>query len=570
MTTPPWPQKPSTAADAADRYEQSEHAAASGDSAIWISRFSQAQRQEKLNGLGKASSQSLYGLSFAVKDNIDVKGLLTTAACPAYGYMPGKDAPVVRRLMEAGALPLGKSNLDQFATGLVGVRSPYGIPENPYHADYVPGGSSSGSAVAVAREQVDFSLGTDTAGSGRVPAGFNNLVGLKPSRGLLSTRGVVPACRSLDCVSIFTRTAAQARSVFEVAAAYDPLDPWSRRERTQRSINAMPVIGVPRSSQLDFSKNAEYARLFAQACERMSALGWQIKEVDISSFVECAELLYEGPWVAERTTAIEAFLLEQPDSLHPVTRGIIEGGFQGTAVDFFKARYRLEELRRECSAMWEDCDVLLTPTTPTHYTVAEVEADPVACNSHLGLYTNWMNLLDLCAIALPSGFTEAEMPFGITLQAPALFDEMLLQLGEQYLGEQAAAPLHSEDWVSLAVCGAHLEGLPLNYQLSERGAKLSRKVKSAPAYQFIALTGEIAKPGMIRLAEGGVSVDMEIWDMPLEQFGSFVNLIPAPLGIGTVELEDGGSVKGFVCEAIAAQGAEDISHFGSWRAYLDR
>jgi len=533
--------------------------ARSGDPAIWI---------HLPDSVSEGGPGELAGLTFAVKDNIDVAGMPTTAACPGYQYQPEQSATVVDLLCAEGAVPVGKTNLDQFATGLVGVRSPYGVPENPYHSRMIPGGSSSGSAVAVAREQVAFALGTDTAGSGRVPAAFNNLVGVKPSRGLVSAYGVVPACRSLDCVSIFTKTVSLARKVLKVVNVADAADPWSRSDRTQRCRIGPPTFGVPREDQLDFSRMPDYAPLFAAAVEKMEALGWKAMEVDLAPFLETAQLLYGGPWVAERTAAIERFLKEQPEALHPVTRGIIEGGFQQGAVDTFNSWYRLKELQRAVEPVWQEIDVLLTPTVPAHYSVEEVEADPVATNSHLGLYTNWMNLLDLCAVAIPSGWTDQGLPFGVTLQSPALHDEYLLGLAEQFLGEAEPDAGPPPGWITVAVCGAHLEGLPLNGQLTERGSVLRKRTKSAPCYKFIALPGAIAKPGMIRVPEGGASIDLELWDMPVEQFGSFVALIPPPLGIGSVQLEDGSWVKGFSCEAIAADDAEDITAFGSWRAFL--
>ena len=532
--------------------------AKAGDSAIWI---------HLPESIEEGTGGPLSGLTFAVKDNIDVAGMPTTAACPSFSYSPETDASVVSALRAAGAVPVGKTNLDQFATGLVGVRSPYGTPENPYDAAYIPGGSSSGSAVAVARGQVDFSLGTDTAGSGRVPAAYNNLVGLKPSRGLLSTLGVVPACKSLDCVSIFTRTVELARDVFAEVKQGDRKDPWCRTDRLQKHPLNPPRVGVPRRDQLDFSRMPAYAGLFDAAVERMRRLGWLPVEIDLTPFLETAQLLYGGPWVAERTAAIASFLQEQPEALHPVTRGIIEGGFQQTAVQTFNSTYRLRELQHRVATSWKEIDLLLTPTAPAHYTLSEVEADPVATNSHVGLYTNWMNLLDLCAVAIPAGFTEQGLPFGITLQAPALHDDYLLNLAEGFLEEKHPDRGTAPGWISVAVCGAHLEGYPLNGQLTERGAVLRKRVKSAPCYKFYALPGKVLKPGMVRVPEGGAVIDLEIWDLPVDQFGSFVELIPAPLGMGTVLLEDGTQVKGFVCEAIAAQEAEDITSLGSWRAF---
>jgi allophanate hydrolase len=534
--------------------------ARSGDPAIWI---------HLPETVSEGGPGPLSGMPFAVKDNIDVAGMPTTAGCPDYAYTPDKNATVVQKLVDAGAVPMGKTNLDQFATGLVGVRSPYGVPKNAYDPAYIPGGSSSGSAVAVATEQVAFALGTDTAGSGRVPAAFNNLVGLKPTRGVFSNTGLVPACKTLDCISVFANTVADARTVFKIAGGYDPTDPWSREDQTQVSKPGPVRFGVPEASQLQFFGNTEYERLFHEKVSALEALGWQKVVIDLEAFMEAARLLYEGPWVAERTAAIEDFLRDKPESLHPVTRAIIEGGFKASAVDAFNASYRLAELKRKTSTVWADIDLLVTPTAGTHYTVAEVEADPVQTNSNLGTYTNFMNLLDLCAVAVPAGFTAQNMPFGITLQAPALHDLYLLDRAEEVL---SGKPVHrpASDWITFAVCGAHLEGLPLNHQITDRGGFLVEKTKSAPCYQFIALPGTPAKPGMIRVAEGGSAIDLELWSIPLTEFGSFVQGIPPPLGMGTVQLSDGRNVHGFICEAIAATEAEDITSHGSWKAFLNR
>lgn len=534
-----------------------------GDNAVWISKVNKPD----LNPLRSPKEQPLFGIPFAIKDNIDLAGMPTTAGCPDYAYTPTKSAAVVQRLIEAGAVPLGKTNLDQFATGLVGVRSPYGIPRNPFHGDYIAGGSSSGSAVAVASGQVAFALGTDTAGSGRVPAAFNNLVGLKPTRGLLSTAGVVPACKTLDCISIFTHTVQDARTVFEVTAGFDPQDPWSRKDQTQIQKSDPTRFGVPRQDQLQFFGNREYEQLFSSKILDLETLGWQKVEIDFEPFLETARLLYEGPWVSERTAAIETFLRDHPESLHPVTRQIIEGGRAHKAVDTFHALYRLQELRRVTENVWENIDLLLTPTAGTHYTLSEVEADPIQTNSNLGFYTNYMNLLDLCAVAVPAGFTRSGLPFGVTLQAPALHDHYLLDRAEELLTgiSPTVAP---SDWITFAVCGAHLRGLPLNHQITDRGGRFVKETHSAPSFQFVALPGPIAKPGMIRLDQGGASIELELWEMPLREFGSFVQGIPPPLGMGTVPLADGREVKGFICEALAATQSTDITAFGSWRRYL--
>ena len=541
-----------------------------GPDPVWISRLC----PEHLQALKSSASTTapLAGCTFAIKDNIDLAGVPTTVACPDFEYTPTVSSPVVQRLIDAGAIPLGKTNLDQFATGLVGVRSPYGVPVNPYGADYIPGGSSSGSAVAVAAGLCNFALGTDTAGSGRVPAALNNLVGLKPTRGLLSTRGVVPACRTLDCVSIFTRSIADAAEVLSVAAAYDPEDPYSR-PATPPVIDESwpPRIGVPRADQLEFFGNADAAELFANTITRWQSLGAKIVEIDFSPFLEAARLLYEGPWVAERYAAIREFIERKPEALHPVTRKIIESAKSLTATSAFEATYKLASLRRRSEAVWADIDVLLTPTAGTIYTVAEVEADPIRLNSNLGYYTNYLNLFDLCAVAVPAGFLPNKMPWGVTLVALAFCDDRVLRLGAKFLGEPAplrALPAAGRT-IKLAVCGAHLSGLPLNWQLTQLGATLDRSTETAPTYKLFALPGTTPpKPGLVRVSEGGAPIEVEVWKVPVASYGHFVSNIPAPLGIGTITLEDGSSVQSFLCEAIAVQGARDVTPFGGWRAFL--
>jgi allophanate hydrolase len=565
---------------------------AESDAAIWITRVPAESVLASARSLaGKNPDElPLFGLPFAVKDNIDVIGYPTTAGCPEYAYAPDASAPVVEALTAAGAILIGKTNLDQFATGLVGTRSPYGACTNAFDPAYVSGGSSSGSAVAVSKGLVSFALGTDTAGSGRVPAAFNNIVGLKPSRGLLSTRGVVPACRSLDCVSIFALNAADAGEVLRVAAQFDRDDPFSRRlpDDTRTGDVALPGarIGVPATGDLNFFGNGE--RLFAAAAERAAALGANLVEIDFAPFLETARLLYEGPWVAERYTAIRDFIEAKPDALHPVIRTIIGGGAEPSAADAFAAYYRLRELQRKIEPVWSDIDVLLTPTAPTIYTIAEVDADPITLNSNLGTYTNYMNLLDLCGVAVPAGFQANGLPFGVTLVAPAFRDRALLPLADAMhraadTGMGAAllpmpdpietgspAVAASDETLVLAVCGAHMSGLPLNGELTGRGATLIRTCRSAAKYRFFALEDfSPPRPGMVHAGtDGGHAIDLELWAVPSDQFGAFIAGVPAPLAIGTVELDDGSSVKGFVCEAYAAAGARDISELGSWRAYL--
>jgi allophanate hydrolase len=559
-----------------------------GDDKVWIQRLPRAELEARAAELERRGPQGLplYGIPFAIKDNIDLAGHPTTAGCPEFAYVAQANAQVIEALLAAGALPIGKTNLDQFATGLVGVRSPYGIPANTFDARYVPGGSSSGSAVAVAAGLASFSLGTDTAGSGRVPAAFNNLIGLKPTRGLLSTRGVVPACWSLDCVSIFALTAADAATVLRSARGFDPADPFSRREASPE--RAMPRsfagcrFGVPRADQLEFFGNPDTPALFEAMLARLEDLGGEHVTIDFAPFLEAARLLYDGPWVAERYVAIREFIERRPEALHPVTREIIGGATRHRAIDAFAAYYRLKALQRQSAPVWDEVDILVAPTAGTIYRIAEVEADPVRLNSNLGRYTNFMNLLDLSAIAVPAGFQRDGLPFGVTLIAPAFADEALCALGGEAqrsavetmgatslrLPAAQAEISAAGQTIRLAVCGAHMSGLPLNHQLLERGARLARKCRTAPQYRLYALTDFTpARPGMLR-AETGAAIEVELWEVPAAALGGFVDAIPAPLGIGTVTLEDGQQVKGFLCEALATKGARDITSLGSWRQFI--
>ena len=572
-----------------------ERIASAPDRNAWITRLSRDDLMRYVDALDAASMERLplYGVPFAIKDNIDLAGVPTTAACREFAYTPDASATVVQRLIAAGAIPIGKTNLDQFATGLVGARSPYGPCMNSFDPAYISGGSSSGSAVAVAQGLVSFSLGTDTAGSGRVPAAFNNLIGMKATCGLISTRGVVPACRSLDAVSIFALTAADAGRVFSVAQGYDAGDPFSRRGTTQEApiVNRSPRIGVPRQAQLRFFGDAEYERCFAAVCARMQSLGWSCIEVDIEPLLEAAQLLYEGPWVAERYAAIGDFLQAHEEALLPVTRGIIAQGATPRAVDAFRAMYRLKSLQRASESLWGQIDALLTPTAGTIYRLEEVIADPVVLNSNLGYYTNFVNLLDLAAIAAPAGMRQDGLPFGATLVARAGSDRKLLGLAAQLqrasvdtvgaldvaldvamgaaLPASTTDPEIAEGFVGLIVCGAHLSGLALNHQLLERGAYLVRAARTASCYRFYALPGGPPfRPGLLRAARDGAAIDVELWAVPQEQLGGFVAGIPAPLGIGKIELESGAMHSGFLCEPYAIEDAHDITSLGGWRRYL--
>ena len=540
---------------------------AEGERPIWISRFSEAELLAQLEAADVTAP--LYGVPFAVKDNIDVAGLPTTAACPDFSYMPARHAAVVERLVQAGAIVVGKTNLDQFATGLVGTRTPYGFCSSVFDSRYISGGSSAGSAVAVAKQQVAFSLGTDTAGSGRVPAAFNALVGVKPTRGLLSTRGVVPACRSLDCVSIFASNVADALLLLELSAGFDADDAFSRERRAVAALgDARPRLAVPQARDLEFFGDDESADLFLAAVERAKSLGAEISRFELAPFREAATLLYAGPWLAERLTAAGDLLEKNPDAVHPVVRGIIEGGRGYSADAAFRALYRLGELRQKAAQVLGACDALLLPTVPTHYTIQQVLDSPLELNARLGTYTNFVNLLDLSALALPAGFKKSGLPFGVTLMAPAFHDGRLLELGQKFVGEPAALPRPAFDCVWLAVAGAHLSGQPLNHELTALGARRVRTTKTAAEYRLYALDTVPPKPGLVHAPGESVhAIEVEIWELTREAFGAFVAQIPAPMTIGMTRLADGSVVKGFSCEPYALQGAREISQYGGWRAF---
>ncbi|WP_188710122.1 allophanate hydrolase [Polaromonas eurypsychrophila] len=547
----------------------------------WIYQPAQAA----LSAADEVGAGPLAGLRFAVKDNIDAAGLPTTAACPAFAYTPPANAAVVQKLRDAGASLAGKTNLDQFACGLNGTRSPFGAVPNAFNPLYVSGGSSSGSAYVVATGQVDFALGTDTAGSGRVPAGLNNIVGLKPSRGVISARGVVPAAQSVDCVSIFARTVATAVRVLESAMGHDPLDAWSRKlVLSSQPFPATFRFGVP--SAPEFYGDAAAEAAFGDAIVRLQAMGGTAVSLDFSPLAEVAALLYESALVAERYAAIRGFFdAHEGDVVEPV-RSIIAAGRNYSAADLYEVQTRVKLLGQQADAMWSGIDLLLVPTAPTHYTIAQMQHDPVALNRKLGAYTNFVNLLDYAALSVPSSMRADGLPFGITLIGPCGSDWQLADLGQRYhhqsgltqgaTGEPLPAMvpitgLRPPATVRVAVVGAHLSGMPLNGQLTERGATLICSTETAAHYRLYALPGTTPpKPGLLRVApDQGERIALEIWAMPLAEYGSFVALIPAPLGIGTLELGDGSSVQGFVCEAQALQsGARDISHLGGWRAYI--
>ena len=561
--------------------------AAAGDDGVWISRVTEDALLAEAKALETRSAEALplYGIPFAVKDNIDAAGLPTSCACPEFAYTAGRSALVVERLRRAGALLVGKTNLDQFATGLVGTRSPYGIPRNPFDAAYIPGGSSSGSAIAVAAGLVGFALGTDTAGSGRVPAAFGNIVGLKPTRGLLSASGVVPACRSLDCVSVFALTADDAAAVADAARGFDPSDGFSRTAppgfAAMGRAPARFAFGVLPASDREFFGNADGPALYAAAIERLKKLGGEPVEIDYAPFLEVNELLYHGPWLVERCAAVANAIGSRFDLLHPAVARIIGGAAHFSAADVFAGHHRLMALRQATASVWRDADLLLLPTAGTTYRIAEIEADPITFNETIGRYTNFCNLLDLAAIAVPAGFRGDGLPFGVTLFAPAFHDPLIAAIGgalhaaaglslgataHRYPEPGDIAPATAYPYVPVAVVGAHLSGQRLNHELHALGARLRRATRTAAEYRLYALP-DGKRPGLVRRPGAGVAIEIEVWDVPSAALGGFVAGIAAPLGIGKIWLEDGGEVAGFLCEAHAAEPARDISEFGGWRAW---
>ena len=544
---------------------------------IWISRPS----SENLLAAAKAVDMRLSageflplaGVPFAVKDNIDVAGAETTAACPAFAYSPAASATVVDRLTAAGAICVGKTNLDQFATGLNGTRSPYGSPRNAYNLAYVSGGSSSGSSVAVAAGLVAFALGTDTAGSGRVPAAFQHLIGFKPTKGRWSNAGLVPACRTLDCITVFANDSGDARLLDRIIAGFDPADAYSK-PLADRLISCKR-IGVPRRDQRVWFGDAESEYLYDRALERLGELA-ELVEIDIVPLLEAAQLLYGGPWVAERAAALSGLLADIPGAIDPTVREVVEPGLKISAVDLFNGIYRLAELKRHADLQWAEIDLLAFPTTGATFRVAELLAAPVALNSALGLYTNFVNLLDMAAVAVPAGSRANGTGFGITLIGPADTDRALLDVADAYFTAAdlpSPPPLDLEgkmQTVKLAVVGAHLKDMPLHWQLTSREARFVGAFETAPSYRLYAMADSVPpKPALVHSEEGG-PIALEVYELGVAEFGSFVAEVPAPLAIGTVTLADGSSVKGFVAEPRAMTGAEDITALGGWRAYINR
>ena len=558
-------------------------AAVDANDPAWIHLISDEQLATLLVQLREMPSDlPLYGVPFAIKDNIDVAGMPTTAACPEYAYLADTDASVVARLRAAGAIPIGKTNLDQFATGLVGMRSPYGEVPNTFLPDYVSGGSSSGSASVVARGQVAFSLGTDTAGSGRVPAGFNNIVGLKPTRGALSTKGVIPACASLDCVSIFALSLNDAETVLKVASGLDEADPWSRQPPKVLNNTTPQRLAIPENPE--WYGDEQQAAAWQAALGKLEDAGFELVGTDFSPLFEMAALLYEGPWVTERWVAVGDFIQQHPAAVNPVVRTIVEQGRQFSAADQFRAEYRREALLKIIARIFDRVDALLVPTSPTFPTRSAVAAEPVKRNSELGRYTNFVNLADLCALALPADFRKDGLPFGITVIAPAWRDEALLNFGSIWQQqspwragclEQPVSirePSQADTGHVLAVVGAHLQGQPLNHQLTSRGARFLETTRTSPDYHLYALANtQPPKPGLSyspgsEAAKHGIEV--ELWSLNSAALGELLMEVPPPLGLGTLQLMDGRQVKGFICEGYALQEAQDITAYGGWRPWL--
>ena len=529
---------------------------------IWITLLDAADLAVRLDNLKHLSSDqhALWGIPFAIKDNIDLAGCPTTAGCPDFTYTPDSSASVVSRLIAAGAIPIGKTNLDQFATGLVGTRSPYGAVGNAVNPQYIAGGSSAGSAVAVRLGLCSFALGTDTAGSGRIPAGFNGIVGLKPTRGWWSTRGVVPACMSLDCVSVFTRSVTDARIIAGQCAGMDD-DPWSRDiEFAGFNINVprVGVIGGPDLEVCDAASGNAYTQF-------IDNLPFERVTIDMEPFTAAAQLLYEGPWVAERYAAIDTFIQSSPQSLHPITLEIIDKGAELTAVDAFNGSYRLEKLKSVTDKVFDAIDVLLLPTAPTIFSIKEVMQEPIQTNSRLGVYSNFVNLLDLCALSIPAGTLTNGLPFGVTLIAKAGRDHALLDLAALLRGEAISSEPRPGEF-HLAVCGAHLSGQPLNQDLVTPGGYLIDATRTSSDYRLYALP-DGKRPALVRDPGCGCSIEVEVWSLPDHSLADFVRTIAPPLGIGSIELMDGRWVHSFIAEPVATENAQEITHYGGWRKY---
>ena len=555
-----------------------------GQDGVWITALGPGAlraRAAELEADRAAIDLPLYGIPFAVKDSIDVAGLPTTCACPDYAYVPDTTAPVVARLLEAGAVLVGKTNLDQFATGLNGTRSPYGIPRNVFGGDLIPGGSSSGSALAVATGQVPFAVATDTAGSGRVPAALNGVLGFKPSRGLVSTVGLVPACRSLDCISLVATTAEDLSRVFDVVAAVDEGDPWSRLRHRRRV--PRPRIGLPAAERLEFLEDEPMRRAHLLARGALSRIG-DVVEVPLEPFLRTGDLLYQGPWVAERVVEFGDFLAARPDAVHPVVAEILEGGRRYSAVDVFRAEHRLQELRAEVARIWDDADVVVLPTIPTTFTVAEVLENPIATNTALGLYTHCGNLLDLCAVVVPAGTTDDGRPCSLMVLGPALADDVVLEVAARLTGTPPTPvppdPASARPGLTeLVVVGHHLSGQPRNAELTDRGGVLLETTTTGAGHRLLRFgpvgPEDVPVPALVRSPGDGAAIEVELWQLPAAELPGFLAGLPDVLALGRVRLADGRTVPGLVADASALAGAAgrpitDITSAGGWRRHLAR
>jgi len=557
----------------------------------WITRLDEKQLAKYTDALREKGPAALplYGIPFAIKDNIDLAGVPTTAACPEYTYVPEHSAYVVQRLLDAGAIPIGKTNMDQFATGLVGTRTPHGATTNPFNNEYIAGGSSSGSAVAVSHGLVSFALGTDTAGSGRVPAAFNNIIGMKPTRGLLSTEGVVPACRTLDCVSIFALGMDDLQTIYSITRDFNKNDPWAVISKNEKkTANRQFKFGIPRPSDLNFFGNEDYERLYREAIIKCEQMGGERIEIDYQPFAVAAKLLYEGPWLAERYSVIKDLIKSKSHAIHPIIKSVIEPAADIGAADAFEKIYELRKIKHLTDRIINELDFLLLPTTGTIYRLDEVIQNPMQLNSNLGYYTNFMNLLDYSGIALPAGFSADGLPFGITMVADSFHDQLLMDYGKKYMldyeynigatnfrtvskeGELIHNPV-DENFIKVVVCGAHMSGMALNSQLTERDAQLVSKTRTANKYRLFALDGAPPlRPGLMFDDNQGSYIEVEVWALPKQHLADFVALVPPPLGFGRVELENGNNEFGFICEPRGFLNAKEITHLGSWRAYCNQ
>ncbi|MEM7142954.1 MAG: allophanate hydrolase [Actinomycetota bacterium] len=525
---------------------------------VWIEQLAEPRRG--------ADDGPLAGRRVAVKDNVDVAGVPTTAGCPSFAYTPEANATAVDRLLAAGATVVGKTNLDQFATGLVGTRSPYGVVANPLAPGLIAGGSSSGSAAAVALGEVDLAIGTDTAGSGRVPAACCGVVGIKPTIGWVSTAGVVPACPSFDCTTLFARTIADAAAGVVAMAGPDGADPRSRRRPDDLAFGDVRRIGVLSAADLArcdtrVREGLRFAALVARDA------GFETVEIDIAAYLEAGRLLYGGAFVAERFASVGHHVAAGADDLDPTVASIIGQAASATAADLAVDTDRLAVLRSEAARVWDLVDAVMLPTIPSHPTLAQVDADPIGVNGALGEFVSGCNLVDWCGVAVPFE-NGGPVPVGVQLLGPAWSDDVIWRAAARLIGE--APPRRLEPRFDVAVVGAHLDGYPLNRQLTDRGGTLVSKTSTAPVYRMFALPGEIAKPGMLRVAEGGDSVEVEVWSLTPAAFGSFVDEVPPPLAIGSLELVDGSIVNGFVCEPEGVAGATDITEYGGWRRWCER